>query len=56
MGMVPEAYQRCYHLRAFTAALASLITWFTLLIMATPTVAEKVVWNPGGVVEVVAVM
>jgi hypothetical protein len=35
-----------HHLRAFTAALASLITWFTLLIMATPTVAEKVVWNP----------
>jgi hypothetical protein len=28
-------------LRAFIAALASLITRFTLLIMATPTVAEK---------------
>jgi hypothetical protein len=33
-------------LRAFAAALASLITQFTLLIMATLTVAEKAVWNP----------
>jgi hypothetical protein len=37
---------RHHRLRAFTAALASLITRFTLLIMATLTVAEKAVWNP----------
>jgi hypothetical protein len=37
---------RCHRLRAFTAALASLITRFTFSITATLTVAEKVVWNP----------
>jgi hypothetical protein len=33
-------------LRAFTAALAFLIAWFTLSIIATPIVAEKAGWNP----------